>query len=178
MEHDVTTTRTRLRRALAVAASLAAVAAAPVLAGCATGTAQHSAGGPASAGRSANHGHAGSGHSATTRHARASHPAAKPKVDLTITVRGVGGRAPRRWTLQCDPPGGTHPDPAVACRVLLRFWKPFALEKPGHMACPMIAAGAAQAEIRGTWFGYKVDKLVAAGGCDQWLWAALGTVVH
>lgn len=101
--------------------------------------------------------------------------ASAAKVAVTITVRGPGGATPRRWTLQCDPPGGTHPDPAAACRVLLSEMKLVAA-RPGRLVCPMILANAEQATISGTWYGRQIHRVVVDGGCDIRLWTALGRI--
>lgn len=165
--------RRRSARALsAAAAGLAACTAAIALAGCGTvpagsgaaGTGHHAS--PAASGRAHSQSSA-SGH----RHAAA-------KVDLAITVRGMPGRPSRHWTLQCVPPGGTHPDAVRACRALLRSWHPLELQRRHRMECPMIAQTSGQAEISGTWFGHKVHRLVVNGGCDIGLWAELGPVFH
>ncbi|HEY2552671.1 MAG TPA: SSI family serine proteinase inhibitor [Streptosporangiaceae bacterium] len=99
-----------------------------------------------------------------------------PKVSLSVTVRDSPGSKPRHWTLQCDPAGGTHPDPAKACQVLLSSKKnPFA-PLTGHRMCPMIMANSRSATVTGTWFGTKVHRMVADGGCDLPLWAKIGQV--
>lgn len=96
------------------------------------------------------------------------------KVAVTITIR-IGHGVPRSSTLRCQPAGGTHPDPAAACRALLAVKDPFAPQRH-RLVCPMIMANAEQATISGIWFGHKVHRIVIDGGCDIGLWTALHTV--
>jgi Subtilisin inhibitor-like len=104
--------------------------------------------------------------------------ASAPKVSLDMTVTtGRPGAKPQHWTLRCDPPGGTHPDPAAACRVLLAAGAPFApLHK--HVECPMIMASSAKATIKGTWFGKKVNMVLVDGGCAMARWAKIGQIFN
>jgi Subtilisin inhibitor-like len=103
--------------------------------------------------------------------------ASAPKVSLDMTVVLKPGAKPQHWTLQCDPPGGTHPDPAGACRVLLAAGAPFApIVK--HVECPMILASSAKATIRGTWFGKKVDTVLVDGGCAMARWNKIGQIFN
>ena len=100
-----------------------------------------------------------------------------PKVSLDITVVRKPGATPQHWTLRCDPPGGTHPDPAGACRVLLAAKSPFApIIK--HVQCPMIIASQATATIKGWWFGKKVDSVLVDGGCTMARWTKIGQVFN
>jgi hypothetical protein len=109
--------------------------------------------------------------------AGAAAPAKAPKVSLDIKVTGHPGAKPVRWTLRCDPAGGTHPDPAAACRVLLRAKNPFA-PLPGHIMCPMIRVGSKTATVTGTWFGKKVHSVLADGGCTLQRWAEFGQIFN
>lgn len=106
--------------------------------------------------------------------------AAKPaapaaKVSLTVVVTPTPGATPRRWTLRCDPTGGTHPDAQAACRELLAAKDPFAPIPRGIM-CPMIAAGPQRATISGTYFGQRVETDFSRAGCAAMRWAKLGAV--
>jgi len=167
------TRNTRVRLLSAVAAGAAAAA----VAGCGAVTAPGpgAAAPAASASRHPSPAASRPGQSASA--APASRPASAAKIAVTITVRGMPGAAPKRWTLRCDPPGGTHPNPVAACRALLQFWNPY-LARPRRLVCPMIAASVDQADIRGLWFGHRVHKLVVDGGCDVRLWSALSPVFH
>ena len=98
-------------------------------------------------------------------------------VSLVIKVTGPPGAPPRRWTLRCDPVGGTHPDAAKACRVLLHAKNPFAPPPRGIM-CPMIAIGARTATVKGTWFGRPVDAIFIQNGCGMPRWAKIRQIFN
>jgi hypothetical protein len=114
----------------------------------------------------------GSAAGAASQPAAGTRPAA---VSLVIKVTGPPGALPRRWTLRCDPVGGTHPRAAQACRVLLHAKNPFAPLPRGTM-CPMIATGAPTATVKGTWFGRPVDAVFIQNGCGLPRWAKIGQV--
>jgi hypothetical protein len=106
----------------------------------------------------------------------ASGPSASPaRVSLTVVVTPTPGAAPQRWTLRCDPAGGTHPNAKAACRALLGAKNPFAPIPRGIM-CPMIAAGPQRATISGTFFGQHVESDFSRAGCEAARWAELGVV--
>jgi hypothetical protein len=102
---------------------------------------------------------------------------AKPaaKVSLTVVVTPSPGASPERWTLRCDPAGGTEPDAKAACRALLAAKNPFAPIPRGIM-CPMIVAGPQKATISGTFFGQHVASNFSKTGCEAARWAKLGVV--
>jgi len=95
---------------------------------------------------------------------------------LTITVTGTGSA--RVMTLTCDPPGGKHPMPDLACRALERW--------PGSKAgrgpktsppCPSQPLGDERATITGTYDGHRLDVTVTRGGCGSADWGALLSVI-
>ena len=103
----------------------------------------------------------------------ASAPAAK--VSLTVVVKASPGATPKRWTLRCEPTGGTDPDAKAACRELLAAKDPFAPIPRGIM-CPMIVAGPQKATVSGTFFGQHVESDFSRVGCEGMRWAKLGAV--
>jgi hypothetical protein len=118
------------------------IAIAAVLAGCGTAAAPR-AGGTGSAG---SHG-----------------SAAKATLTIKVTDRAAGKVT--RWTLRCDPPGGTAPDPAAACKTLFGAKDTFTPLRR-HVMCPMIMVSGKQIVMDGTWFGKKVHRVITDGGCD------------
>jgi hypothetical protein len=102
---------------------------------------------------------------------------AAPKVSLDIRVSGVPGKPTEHWTLRCDPVGGTHPDPAKACAILLKAKTPFA-PAPKRAACPMILASSKTAKVTGTYFGQHVDTTFIQGGCQLARWAKIGQIFN
>jgi hypothetical protein len=103
--------------------------------------------------------------------------AVAPKVSLDITITTTPSAPSKHWTLQCDPAGGTHPDPAAACAVLLKAKAPFAAPPKGMM-CPMIRVGTKTAIIEGTYYGKHVDARFTPGGCDLAKWNEIGQIFN
>ena len=144
--------RSRARYVLPVALCAVGVAA------CGSVTATANPGGPASS------------------TAAATPSAAAAKVSLTIEVTPRPGAKTQRWTLRCEPTGGTHPDAADACHQLLTAQRPFA-PIPHNIMCPMAVTGDQLATIKGTWFGTTVDATFSqASGCAAVRWKELGQV--
>jgi Subtilisin inhibitor-like len=100
-----------------------------------------------------------------------------PKVSLAIQVIGKSGAKPEHWTLQCEPAGGTHPDPQAACNVLLHANSPFAAV-PDHVMCPMIVAGTKTATVKGDWFGKHIDTTFNRSGCGLLRWKKIGQIFN
>jgi hypothetical protein len=99
-----------------------------------------------------------------------------PATDLTITVWPKGrdsAAKPQRWTLRCDPDGGTLPRRAAACDRLAKLQKPFA-PTPGTLACIDLYGGPQQALVTGTHDGKRVwATLSARNGCEIARWNKL-----
>jgi hypothetical protein len=97
--------------------------------------------------------------------------------ELQITVSDGPGAEPTRWTLICDPPGGTHPDPGGACRAIGDADDPFA-PVPADMMCTQVYGGPETAEITGTWRGERVAATYRrTDGCEIARWGALAAVL-
>ena len=109
----------------------------------------------------------------TSSSSKPSAPAAR--VSLTVVVTATPGATPKRWTLRCEPTGGTDPDAKAACRELLAAKDPFAPIPRGIM-CPMIVAGPQKATVSGTFFGQHVESDFSRAGCEGMRWAKLGAV--
>ncbi len=107
---------------------------------------------------------------------QSSQPTTEPsaQTSITITVDLGNGSAAQEWTLTCDPPGGTHPQPEAACAALGAV-DPAVFEPvdPGQ-ACTQIYGGPETATIRGTWNGQPVDASFARNdGCEIARWDAV-----
>ncbi len=102
---------------------------------------------------------------------------APPKISLDIKVSHGPGTTVRHWTLRCQPAGGSAPDPARACRVLMHAKNPFAPLPKGVM-CPMIVAGTKVATVSGSWYGRPVDVTMSQGGCWLSRWAEVGQIFN
>lgn len=116
------------------------------------------------------------GSAAAPSSSRSHSPSAK--VSLTVVVKSHPGAKPQRWTLTCDPVGGTHPHAQAACRQLLAAKNPFAPIPRGIM-CPMIPAGpqTGTAQVSGTFFGKPVSgRFSQHSPCGATRWAELGVL--
>jgi hypothetical protein len=90
-----------------------------------------------------------------------------------VTIYPANNAGAEAFTLSCEPPSGTVPDPAAACAQLLANPGLF-FPAPGPvMMCPMIMASSARAFIDGTYLGRRVDESIDDGGCDLQRWAEL-----
>jgi Subtilisin inhibitor-like len=101
---------------------------------------------------------------------------AAPSTSLTITYVEDSARPDDRvrWTLRCDPAGGTHPRPVAACRELARAgWQAF-LPPPPDMACAEIYGGPQLAIVTGRVDGRRVwARLTRTDGCQIARWKRL-----
>ncbi|MEV6834385.1 SSI family serine proteinase inhibitor [Streptomyces sp. NPDC051133] len=93
---------------------------------------------------------------------------------LTVVVRHAGSGRDGTFELFCHPDGGSHPDPAGACRALDAHtgWgrDTFAPVPPGT-TCTMIYGGPATARVTGTWAGRPVDAAYdRSDGCEIGRW--------
>ena len=95
---------------------------------------------------------------------------------LTIVYWEDGSRPDERvtWSLSCDPPAGTHPDPAGACAAVASADRSVFEPVPDDRACTEIFGGPQRAEVTGTVDGREVDALFTrANGCEIERWDAL-----
>ena len=101
-------------------------------------------------------------------------PTATPATtELTIMVDdGAGVKS--SWTLTCDPPGGSHPNPAAACRILQAHGATALPPVRKDVACTQVYGGAQQATITGTWQGQRVrSSFSRVNGCEISRWDLL-----
>lgn len=109
--------------------------------------------------------------------ATATTPDPGPQTRLVITVRDGTGAAPVTWTLTCEPPGGDHPDPEGACRVLAAARAPFA-PVPAGLRCLQIYGGPQTATIEGRWRGAPVRATYRrTDGCEIARWDGVAPVL-
>ena len=91
-----------------------------------------------------------------------------PETELTISYwpDGRGSEPPERWTLRCNPAGGTVPRAAAVCRQLYAMTKPFA-RRAKNLVCTDQYGGPQQAVIAGTLRGSRVWVLIGLrNGCE------------
>lgn len=98
-----------------------------------------------------------------------------PTVSLAITVTRDGETT--EATLECDPEGGSHPDPEEACTALAQNIG--ALDPVGgDIACTEVYGGPERAQIRGTVSGREIDaRLDRTNGCEISRWDHLERVL-
>jgi len=104
---------------------------------------------------------------------------AAPTVDLRITVwpQGEGRSTAKKYTLRCNPAGGTLPNGRRACERLLALRAAFA-PVPRDTACTEIFGGPQTATVRGTYRGQPVTlDLSRSDGCTTAQWDRLGAVL-
>jgi hypothetical protein len=95
---------------------------------------------------------------------------------LTITLVSDEGVDPEAYTLECDPPGGDHPQAAEACKALdaagVDVFEPVAKDQ----MCTQLYGGPQTATVTGTYEGEKVDAAFnRTNGCEVDRWEQLGT---
>jgi hypothetical protein len=94
--------------------------------------------------------------------------ASTPGTELTISFwpEGRSAKQPERWTLRCNPAGGTVPRAAAVCRQLYALTKPFA-PRSKNLVCTDQYGGPQQAVIAGTHRDSRVWVLIGMrNGCD------------
>ena len=93
--------------------------------------------------------------------------------DLVLVVDDGTG-ATTAWTLTCDPAGGTHPDPAAACRILQAHGATALPPVRKDVACTQVYGGPQRATITGTWQGRPVrSSFSRVNGCEISRWDLL-----
>jgi hypothetical protein len=100
---------------------------------------------------------------------------AAAKASLTIVTTAPG--SVHRWTLRCDPAGGTKPDAAATCSQLIAH-KTILQPTDVRVMCPMIMSNAASYLVYGTWFGRPVHESIVDGGCDLARWGQLHQIFN
>jgi hypothetical protein len=78
------------------------------------------------------------------------------------------------WTLRCNPPRGTLPRPAAACRKLERGGAKLFAPTPPDTACTEIYGGPQKARVVGLGAGKRVRAtLTRSDGCEIARWSRL-----
>lgn len=96
----------------------------------------------------------------------ASGSTAGTQLAISVWPEGRGSGAPTRWTLRCDPAGGTMPRTAAVCRQLYALRNPFAPLRQ-DVICTDQYGGPQQAVISGSFRGSRIWTLLALrNGCE------------
>lgn len=93
--------------------------------------------------------------------------------ELVVTYHdGYGSTS--RWTLRCDPVGGSHPRPEAACRALAEHAAEALPAVPLGQRCAQVHGGPQTATVSGTWQGRLVSsRFSRTNGCETARWDAL-----
>jgi hypothetical protein len=96
---------------------------------------------------------------------------------LQVIVGTSDGAQFETYRLECDPPAGSHPDPAAACAHLAAMDDPFAA-LPDDVACTQQYGGPQTANVLGRWAGEDVDVVLSrTDGCRIAQWDGLGPLL-
>ena len=96
----------------------------------------------------------------------ASGSTAGTQLAISVWPEGRGTGAPTRWTLRCDPAGGTMPRASAVCRQLYGLRNPFAPLR-SDVICTDQYGGPQQAVISGSFKGNRIWTLLAMrNGCE------------
>ena len=103
---------------------------------------------------------------------------AEAAINLKVTLwpNGEAGDS-ITWTLQCEPPGGDHPDPEAACAALTASADPFGQVAPPDR-CKEIPGGEEDvAVIDGDYLGRQVhSRFTRANACVSGRWDRIAPV--
>ena len=96
-------------------------------------------------------------------------PADRAQLSITVWPKGPDGPA-KRWTLRCDPAGGTLPRAGRACARLAGLRRPFA-PVPRDAVCAQLYGGPQEGVVRGTFRGERVSaRFNRRDGCQIARW--------
>jgi len=97
-------------------------------------------------------------------------PAAATDLRITVWPQGEGKAPTRKYTLRCNPAGGTLPNARRACERLLALRAAFA-PVPRDTACTEIFGGPHEAIVTGTFRGRTVKaRFERTDGCQISRW--------
>jgi len=99
-------------------------------------------------------------------------------IDLKVTVwpNGEAGDS-ITWTLQCEPPGGDHPDPEAACAALTAVADPFGPVPPPDRCEEIPGSDEDVAVIAGDYRGRDVrSRFTRANACVSGRWDRIASV--
>lgn len=102
-------------------------------------------------------------------------PSTSTSLRVTYWEDGANASSRVTWTLSCEPPRGTLPRPAVACRRLtagggIKLFAPL----PPDAVCTEIYGGPQRARVVGTVAGKRVWATFArTNGCEIARWARI-----
>jgi len=99
-------------------------------------------------------------------------------IDLKVTLwpNGEAGDS-ITWTLECEPPGGDHPDPEAACAALTAVADPFGPVPPPDRCEEIPGSDEDVAVIAGDYRGRDVhSRFTRANACVSGRWDRIAPV--
>lgn len=94
--------------------------------------------------------------------------------DVDVTIEYEDGQVAERWSLTCNPSGGTHPDPELACRVLIEKGAEALPAVARDRVCAQVVGSAQSATVTGTWRGQSVSSSFnLTNSCEVNRWKAM-----
>jgi subtilisin inhibitor-like len=107
-----------------------------------------------------------------------SDPGSAAAIDLKVTLwpNGEAGDS-ITWRLQCEPPGGDHPDPEAACMALTAVADPFGPVAPPDRCEEIPGSDEDVAAIDGDYRGRPVhSRFTRANACVSGRWDRIAPV--
>jgi hypothetical protein len=94
---------------------------------------------------------------------------AQTSLSITVWPQGLKGSS-SKWTLRCQPAGGTLPKHRSACERLYAAKAPFA-STPPHTMCSDVYGGPQVARVTGVYRGRRiVTTFTRRNGCETARW--------
>jgi len=99
--------------------------------------------------------------------------ATQAKIKLTVQIN-LGGGTWERWSLNCSPTSGTHPNRVKACALLTgKNGKSILFPTSNIKPCPMLAGGPESAKVDGSSSKRPIHlKFNQSNGCEIIKWKA------
>ena len=103
---------------------------------------------------------------------------ASSKSSLVVTYKETPASPAQKWTLKCNPAGGTMKNSKTVCGKLTLI--PSAFTKPSRTEmCAQIFESAEVATVSGTWNGKKVfARFSKSDGCEQKRWKDIAFLIQ
>ncbi len=103
--------------------------------------------------------------------------AAGTKLTITVYPQGRGDPVFAKWELECDPDGGTLPDPEAACDAVASADPKIFEPLPADTVCTQQFGGPEAADVEGTLDGRPIQAQFARfDGCQIDRWEQLKTL--
>ena len=104
--------------------------------------------------------------------------AATGKYSLVVSYQQSLETPPQKWTIKCNPPGGSGKNANVICKKLLSIKDPFQMNQKDEM-CAQIFESAEVAKVKGTWNGKPISNSYSKiNGCEQARWKKISFLIQ